>query len=104
MHENISYIRGQAVVCQAAAAAPILADIQLIQEAKMSVCSNEVMTNHHPSIAHPVAYIADVLTDMATPLSRSDGAGPDDRPVTSTTSARVGRITNRKRNKPFWRA
>jgi uncharacterized protein YjiS (DUF1127 family) len=38
-----------------------IAVIELIQEAKMSVCSSEVMTNDHPSIAHPAAFIADVV-------------------------------------------
>lgn len=27
----------------------------------MSVCSSEAMRNHHPSIAHPVSYVADIL-------------------------------------------
>ncbi len=27
----------------------------------MSVCSSEVMTNHHQSMAHPVSYLAEIL-------------------------------------------
>lgn len=69
----------------------------------MSVCSNEVMTNHHPSIAHPVAYIADVLrTWRHRYQDRSELARMSDRDFHDVGASWSD--YEQEANKPFWRA
>jgi uncharacterized protein YjiS (DUF1127 family) len=80
-----------------------ITDIGLIQEAKMSVCNSEVMTNDHPSIAHPVSYVADVLRkwryryQYRIELARM--SDQDFHDIGASWSDYEHEV-----NKPFWRA
>jgi uncharacterized protein YjiS (DUF1127 family) len=77
--------------------------IELIQEAKMSVCNSEVMTNHHSGIAHPVSYIADILRkwryryQYRIELARM--SDQDFHDIGASWSDYEHEV-----NKPFWRA
>lgn len=69
----------------------------------MSVCSSEMMTNHHPSTAHPVSYLADTLRKWRYRYQyRIELARMSDRDfhdIGASWSDYEYEV-----NKPFWRA
>ena len=70
----------------------------------MSAFSSEMMTNHHhPSIAHPVAYVADVLrTWRHRYQSRVELTQMNDRDFHDLGASWSD--YEHEANKPFWRA
>jgi uncharacterized protein YjiS (DUF1127 family) len=69
----------------------------------MSVYSSQMMTNHHPNIAHPVSAIAEVLRKWRYRYQyRIELAQMSDRDFHDIGASRSDYAY--EANKPFWRA
>lgn len=69
----------------------------------MSVCSSEMMTNRHPSIAHPVSFISEILRKWRYRYQyRIELARMSDRDFHDIGASWSD--YEHEVNKPFWRA